>query len=295
MRRILSLFALVLAFGLSTQSFDAEAAKRMGGGKSMGTQRQATQDKAPAATAAAPAAGAAAATPARSWMGPIAGLAAGLGLAALASHMGFGDELASMVMFGLLAAATMVAIGFFMRKRAAAKNPGIGQSAMQYAHAGAGTAGQAAPSYRTALPPVGGTSIGSAIGAAAGNARTIPEDFDAAAFERNAKVNFIRLQTAHDAGNWDDIRKFTTPEMYAELKQDAAGQAMPVEPGEVENLRAEVVAVDDDGDSYLVSVRFTGAMRTGQEADEPFDEYWQLMKARQGNSGWVLAGIQQAA
>jgi hypothetical protein len=43
-------------------------------------------------------------------MGPVAGLAAGLGLAALASHLGFGDELASMVMLGLLAAGTMWAI-----------------------------------------------------------------------------------------------------------------------------------------------------------------------------------------
>ncbi|MEN9985557.1 MAG: hypothetical protein RI925_1059, partial [Pseudomonadota bacterium] len=135
MKRLLSLLALVFAFGLSTAAMDAEAAKRMGSGKSLGTQRQATPDKTPAtatSTAAATPA-AAAASPGRSWMGPVAGLAAGLGLAALASHLGFGDELASMVMMGLLAAAVMVAIGFFMRKRAAARQSTTAPQGMQYA------------------------------------------------------------------------------------------------------------------------------------------------------------------
>ena len=124
MKKILSLIAVVFTLGLTTVALEADAAKRMGSGKSMGTQRQANVDKTPAAPAQASAAtagaGAAAAVPARSWMGPIAGLAAGLGLAALASHLGFGAELASMLMFGLLAVAVMAGIGFFMRKRATA-------------------------------------------------------------------------------------------------------------------------------------------------------------------------------
>ena len=64
------------------------------------------------------AAHAAAAPAKRSWMGPIAGLAAGLGLAALASHFGFGEELANMMMFALIAFAVMAVIGYFLRKRA---------------------------------------------------------------------------------------------------------------------------------------------------------------------------------
>ena len=43
-----------------------------------------------------------------------AGLAAGLGLAALASHFGFGEELASMLMIGLLVMAVIAVIGFVM-------------------------------------------------------------------------------------------------------------------------------------------------------------------------------------
>jgi hypothetical protein len=67
-------------------------------------------------------------------MGPVVGLAAGLGLGALASHLGFGKELTSVLMFGLMAAAVMLAIGFFMRKRAAAKlSTASGPGGLQYA------------------------------------------------------------------------------------------------------------------------------------------------------------------
>ena len=117
MRKTLALFAVVLTMGMTAMSFDAEAARRLGGGKSAGMQRQTTTappstpaatpnapgQAAPAAgTAAAAAAPAAAAATKRSWMGPIAGLAAGLGLAALMSHLGLGEAFANMLMIGLL-------------------------------------------------------------------------------------------------------------------------------------------------------------------------------------------------
>ena len=307
MKRLLSILAIVFTVGLATVAMEAEAAKRMGSGKSMGTQRQATPDKAPTA-AAAPAAGAAAAAPSRSWMGPIAGIAAGLGLAALASHLGFGDELASMVMMGLLAAAIMVAIGFFMRKRAAAqKNNATGTGGMQYAHVNPGAARhandpseQAAPAYKTLMPATGGSTIGSGIGsgigANTGSASRIPADFDTADFERNAKVNFIRLQAANDAGDLDDIRQFTTPEMFAELKMELADRGAATQKTDVVSINANVIEVNEDADRYLVSVRFTGVIRDStHEPDESFDEVWHLMKSRQGSGGWVLSGIQQTS
>ena len=310
MKRLFALLAVVFTLGLSTVAMDAEAAKRMGSGKSMGTQRQATADKAPgaptqsAAAAGTPAAGAAAA-PSRSWMGPIAGIAAGLGLAALASHLGFGDELASMLMFGLMAAAVMVAIGFFMRKRAAAKlGNASGSGGMQYAHVRTGTGANTnqteplAPAYKVSMPAAGsnasGSAIGSGIGAGVTSASQIPADFDTAGFERNAKVNFIRLQAANDAGDLDDIRQFTTPEMFAELKMELTERGTVAQKNDVVSIHAQVLEVEEDAAGYLVSVRFTGAIRDDSGApDESFDEIWHLMKSRQGNSGWVLAGIQQ--
>lgn len=311
MKKLLSLIAIVFTLGLGTVAMEAEAAKRMGSGKSMGTQRSSTPDKAPTTanqpSAGAPAAGAAAAPARSSWMGPVAGLAAGLGIAALASHLGFGDELASIVMMGLLAVAVMAAIGFFMRKRAAAQQAdaqNMGGLQPAYAHPGnARLSAQPqtdAPAYKVAMPQGGRSAIGSGIGGSvaptAGNVSGIPADFDTAAFERNAKVSFIRLQAANDAGNLDDIRQFTSPEMFAELKMELADRGAAAQKSDVARIEAKVVGFDEDADRYLVSVRFIGEIADLSEpTNEMFDEVWHMMKTRQGNSGWVLSGIQQSA
>jgi predicted lipid-binding transport protein (Tim44 family) len=310
MKRLLSVLAVVFTMGIASVSMDAEAAKRLGGGKSMGTQRQATQDKAPSAPTAqnaAPAAGAGAAAASKpSWMGPIAGIAAGLGIAALASHFGFGDELASMMTMALVAFAIMAVVGFFLRKRAMARQGGAaGAGGLMPAGASAGQGGAGMPqqAYKMATPAasgMGGSSSGSLIGADIGGqpaaTSAIPADFDRANFERNAKVNFIRLQAAYDAGNLDDIREFTSPEMFAEIKLDFAERETSAQPGEVVRIDTTVLEVAEEAQRYVVSVKFTGFIRFGAGSDdETFDEIWHLTKSRQGNGGWVLAGIQQAS
>ena len=295
MKKWLSLLAVVMTLGLGTVHLDAEA-KRMGGGKSFGMQRQATPPaKAPAQpTAAAPAAGAAggAATTGRSWMGPVAGLAAGLGIAALASHLGFGEELANMLMIGLLVVAAIAVFGFIMRKRA-------GQTGGGLAYAGAGA--NRNPSQNAFRAPVGaaggsgGSMIGSAIGGTTAEASSLPAGFDVAGFERNAKVNFIRLQAANDAGNLDDIRSFTTPEMFAELSMDLSDRGAAEQHTDVVRIDATVIDVEEGADRYVVSVRFTGETReNGAPMTENFDEIWHLTKPREGAGGWLLAGIQQS-
>ena len=304
MKKLLSLLAVVMTLGLGTAHFDAEA-KRIGGGKSLGMQRQATPAKAPDATpsaspAAAGAAGAAAAAPKRSWMGPVAGLAAGLGLAALASHLGFGEELANMLMIGLLVMAVIAVIGFVMRKKAAQQGGGMAYAG---ANAGAGQgAGAGQPNNTFRMPPTqpakpsfgqGGSMIGSAIGANVPAPASIPADFDVNGFVRNAKVQFIRLQAANDAGNLDDIRGFTTPEMFAELQMDLRERAGATQTTEVLTVEADVTDVAEDDQRYVVSVRFTGTLREDGAQTTSFDEVWHLTKPRQGNAGWVLAGIQQ--
>lgn len=294
MKKLLSLLAVVMTLGLSTAAMDAEA-KRVGGGKSQGMQRQAAPPaKAPdASPSAAPAAGAAAA-PKRSWMGPVAGLAAGLGLAALASHLGFGEELANMLMIGLLVMAVIAVIGFIMRKRLAQQKGG-----MAYAAAGA-QAGQTQNTYRMPHTPAGGgTGLGqggSMIGANLGQtASRIPADFDAPAFVRNAKVNFMRLQASNDAGNLDDIREFTTPEMFAEIQMDLRERQGATQETRVLELDAEVLEVVEEDNRYIVSVHFRGRVQEDGGDPDVINEIWHLTKVRQGAGGWVLAGIQQGA
>jgi predicted lipid-binding transport protein (Tim44 family) len=294
----LALMSAALVLGLALVTGDAEAAKRLGGGKSSGMQRESvTAQKAPAAAPAptqAAAPGAAQAQPKRSWMGPLAGLAAGLGLAALASHFGFGEELASMLMIGLLVMAVIAVIGFVMRRRAAAQQPAL---------AGAGGMQYAGPNRE--LPRSHDVSPGSSAPAAfaggepaatsAATTGNIPAGFDVESFVRNAKVNFIRLQAANDAGNLDDIREFTTPEMFAEIKMEMADHGAGGQT-DVVTISGEVLDVAEEASRYVVSVRFNGLIREAANAPaEPFDEIWHMVKPRDGSRGWVLAGIQQVS
>ncbi|WP_370870297.1 Tim44 domain-containing protein [Hydrogenophaga sp.] len=136
--------------------------------------------------------------------------------------------------------------------------------------------------------------IGSSLGGGS-VASSIPADFDVQSFERNAKVNFIRLQAANDAGNLDDIRAFTTPEMFAELQMDLSERGATSQHTDVVRINAEVLEVDEGAQQYVVSVRFTGETReNGAALTESFDEIWHLTKPRQGDGGWLLAGIQQS-
>lgn len=297
-----ALMTAALVLGLTLITGDAEAAKRLGGGKSAGMQResvsaQKSTNAAPAPSqAAAPAPqaapGAPAAQPKRSWMGPLAGLAAGLGLAALASHFGFGEGLANMMMIGLLIMAVVMVIGFIMRRRAAARQPEMA-GGMQYAGAGPDFSRsldvQPAPSSPAAFG--GAAPVPAATVSGGGN---IPAGFDVDAFVRNAKVNFIRLQAANDAGNLEDIREFTTPEMFGEIKLNFVDRGQGAQQTDVVTVNAEVLDVAEESERYIVSVHFSGLIREAANTPaEPFDEIWHMVKPRAGG-GWVLAGIQQA-
>jgi predicted lipid-binding transport protein (Tim44 family) len=307
----LSLLAVIVALGLSIGVGDAEAAKRLGSGKSAGMQREMAppakspdagpaQKQATPANASAPAAAAAPAAGAntgRSWMGPVAGLAAGLGLAALASHFGFGEELASFMMMALLAVVVMAAVGFFLRKRAQAQNPALAGAsaggipqASQYAAHRTEPGQVAARGYDVAMPAA---SAGTPLATPTTPSGKVPPDFDVAGFVRNAKVHYIRLQAANDAGNLDDIREFTTPEMFAEIKLAFAERAGQAQMTDVVAIEAEVIDVAEEDSRYVVSTRFTGQIREDNGPVESVDEVWHMVKPRQGNGGWVLAGIQQ--
>ncbi|MCK0511604.1 Tim44 domain-containing protein [Aromatoleum buckelii] len=283
MKRVfLTFFALVLSMGLALP--DAEA-KRLGSGKSFGTQRDATTQAptAPMARGAdtTPNAAATAGQAAKksSWMGPLAGLAAGLGLAALASHLGMGEGLANILMIALLAMAAFAVFRLVMRKRSTAP-------AMQYAGAAAGGGTVSMP---------GPASSPAAAAPARSDVGMLPAGFDAEAFVRQAKLNFVRLQAANDARNLDDLREFVTPEMFAELQMQIQERGDAVQRTEVVDLHAEVVGYAEEAQRHLVSVRFHGLIREeAGAAPVEFDERWHLAKAFDGSRGWVVAGIQQS-
>lgn len=334
---LLTLTVAIATLGMTLAPGDADA-KRLGGGKAAGMQRQApaqpsnntppspAQPGQAAATpgnaavpannpAAMPGAAAAAGTAAnagkRSWLGPVAGLAAGLGLAALASHFGFGEELANMMMFALLALAAVFVIGWLMRRFG--KNRGS-SSGLNLAGAGAGSgsaapAWSAAPAAQPAANPVwqrnqladtsssfnpGMGSSTPAVSSAGATSVALPPNFDADGFERIAKMIFIRMQAANDAGQVDDLRKFTTPELFASLRMDLMERGNQTQHTDVQELNAQVLETARQDDQWIITVRFHGRIvEDARVGVEPLDELWHLVQPVDGSRDWAIAGIQQ--
>ncbi|MFO1363069.1 MAG: Tim44-like domain-containing protein [Burkholderiales bacterium] len=279
------------AFVAALAPFDAEA-RRLGGGKPIGIQRQAAPDKpatAPAATPAqqtAPAAAAGgtagAAKPGMGrWLAPLAGLAAGLGLAYL-----LGDQLGSFVMALLIGVLLVAAVTFLMRRFGKPQGQAAGPQGLRYAAFGNETVAAPPPSQAT-----GGAAEPSFR---AQFARRIPDGFNAAAFAREAKKSFVALQAANDRGDVEAIRDFVTDGMFEHLKADIAARGGAGQQTDVVTLDAELLEVMTEGDMHWASVRFSGSLREeAGGAPEPFAEIWNLQKSARGDSGWLLAGIQQ--
>ena len=117
--------------------------------------------------------------------------------------------------------------------------------------------------------------------------------FDLAAFERIAKLTFIRMQAANDTADLADLRQFTTPELYAAIRLDLHDRRDREQRTDVLQVDAEVIDVVEEATRQVVSVRYHGTIR--EEADGPviaFDEIWHLLKPSAGGS-WAIAGIQQ--
>jgi predicted lipid-binding transport protein (Tim44 family) len=126
-------------------------------------------------------------------------------------------------------------------------------------------------------------------------AKPVPDGFDAAAFVREAKVQYRRLQAAWDAGDRKALAGVMTPDMAAETARDLETRGAHVAT-EVVSLDAEVLEVTTEAGAHWASVRFTGLVREdGAPQPSPVDEIWNLTKPVDGSTGWLLAGIRQAS
>lgn len=298
MKRIL-LTLMLAVLSVTFVATDVEA-KRLGGGSSSGMRRSTPPARPaqpepgkPAATPGNPAQGAPAtpaAAPKRSWMGPLAGIAAGLGIAALMSHFGMGAEMGNILTMVLLGVGALMLVRFLMRRFAPAAGNPLQPQDMQYA--GAHMSGMGVPQDRSPQSFGGGAANLSAAPIAA--AGTLPANFDTAAFERVAKLIFIRMQAANDAGNLDDLRQFATPEMFATFKLDLQDRKSAPQQTDVVQLDAQVLDFAEEGGNQIVSVRFHGLIREENDGPaNPFDETWHLVKPADGSREWAIAGIAQ--
>ncbi len=286
------LMSLMIALVGVTVVMSGAEAKRMGGGGSFGKSspsfsRQSTP-QGPNQMAAAPRPAAPAAPASSPWKGMLGGALLGLGLGALLSHFGLGGELAGMIgtllMVGLIAVAAM----FIFRMLARKASP-------QPAYAGP-MAREMTPEIPQNVPrtPEIGANLGGAQTASPSAQTALPEGFDVDGFLRHAKTNFIRMQAAWDRADVNDIRDFTTPEMFAELKMQLTERGASANHTDVVSIHADMLGVETNSIEHVASVRFHGTIREAEKAPvEPFSEIWVLTKPVAGNQGWLLAGLQQ--
>jgi len=268
MNKLVSVLS-ALMLGAIVFATDADAAKRLGGGRSVGTQRNVTTP--PAATPAKPAQQQQQAAPAQ--QGSKWGMLGGLALGGLLAWALSGTGLSTILLVALLAIVAFMAFRAFGRRRAEPAPENV-----QFAGMGG--------SERVQLPAGGAPATTPAASA-------VPAGFDQATFLRAAKLNFVKLQLANDAGKLDEIREFTTGELFDELRKDvmarSEGQAT-----DVVSLNADLLEVATEQDAHWASVRFSGMVReTPSSAPVGFEEVWNLVKPANGSSGWLLAGIQQ--
>jgi predicted lipid-binding transport protein (Tim44 family) len=137
----------------------------------------------------------------------------------------------------------------------------------------------------------GGTPPSAAATAATGN---IPADFPVESFLRSAKTSFIRLQAANDRKDLNDIREYTTPEMFAEISMQMQERGDVPQRTDVIAINGELLEVATEDDLAIASVRFTGQLRENNDTPQNVDEIWHVQKnLREDKSVWLLAGIQQ--
>jgi predicted lipid-binding transport protein (Tim44 family) len=297
MKRAIYAFAAAL---IGSAFFITEVeARRLGGGGSAGAQRsiakptpaqpgQQTQQMAPtqkAAPTSQPGAqpGAAQPQPASGfarWMPLIGGLALGGALGWLMGANGLGGLMVGILLVALLAFAAVFV--FKMLRGRASEAP----QRMQYAGGmGSETVAAPPPSQLSGFEPQASAPVAGA---------SVPAGFDVAGFLRGAKLNFMKLQAANDSGNADELREFTAPDLFEELKRDMDARGNIRQQTDILSLNADLLEVTTEGDRHWASVRFAGTVREDSaSAPVGFEEVWNLAKPVDSSGGWVLAGIQQ--
>jgi predicted lipid-binding transport protein (Tim44 family) len=268
----------ILLISMMASSLSAEAGKRLGGGKSVGQQStNVTKKQAAPPAQATPPAAAPAPAPGRPWGAMLGGLAAGLGLAWLASSLGFGEAFGNIMMVLLIGAVVLAALGWFMRRRLATSPDNL-----------AWQAPQTGPQVNQPTRFTGGPWTGSAT-----TTWMIPAGFDAVGFESVAKQNFVLLQAAWDSADIATLDNMMTEPMLKEMQQQLAQRnATELHRTAVISVSAKLLGIEETEANYVASVEFTGVIQETVGVDpEDFEEVWNMTKSKAGG-GWVLAGIQ---
>lgn len=331
--RLVAAFTIVIStLTMLGVTMDEAEARRMGGGSSFGRQssnvmknrtpaqapRANQQQSAPNANQATPNRSGAAAAGAQAqrsgmsrFLGPIAGIAAGLGIAALLSSLGLSGALLEFLSSAILIALVIFAVMFVVRRlRGNQAKPatqgafGAQQGAAQDFYSRRETHDYTqqpprAPGVFNRAPEAQPSAAAQPVAESMESPQPVdpswfvPAGFDTMTFLKVAKEQFVRIQGLWDRGDVEQLKEFLTEDLLTELSPQIREQAeQGAHPTEVVLLNAELLGMEQVAGGHLASVRFSGMLREepGQEAFR-FEEVWNLYKT--ADSGWLVAGIQQ--
>ena len=255
------------------------------------TSRPSDRRSAPAQAVAAPSLPPApAAAGASRWLGPIAGLAAGLGLAALLSHFGLVRRLRELPADrAARRRRRRSCVRMFLARRAPSPHAA---AVRRRARCRRRRASSRTPTRRrrppTRFEPVMG---GAAAAATAPRPAGCPPGFDAGAVRRAGEAAVpqaagrLRRRRPRGAGRRDDAGDVRRDR--GRPRRSAARTCRPRSCA----LDAEVLEVATEGDSHWASVRFTGLLREdGAVLPKAFDEVWNLVEAGRRLVGLAARG-----
>lgn len=311
----------ILAIGLTMMSLSvsADAARRFGGGMSFGRSAPTLQKATPAPSAginqqrvnpqqqqrqqqAAPAQQPRPQTAAPSPMrGMLMGLAAALGITALAHALGFGEGFAQFLMIALMALVAFYVIrmllGLFLVKRRPAGMPGHSaeasrQDPMQSRYDYVSSEPQSSQSTFSGSSPMAGSVLDELNNPTSAQKVELPADFNVEQFLKVAEANFAKMQKAWDTGNVTSLSDFTTDEVFRTVTHQLRERGAQDYQTEIVTLKSDFRGIVRDGEEYLAGVHFDGTLNVSGEA-ERVDETWILTKPIHGQGGWLLAGIHQ--
>lgn len=276
---------LCMAVGMCFLWNDIAEARRMGGGRSFGSKPSYNRSAPNKAPASSPTKSNPTATP-RSGLRGMGGMLGGFLMGGLIGSMlfGGGHGFGGPGLFDLL----LIGGGLFLlfrylkSKKMATASPGGGGPAM-FDRGDSGS--------------MGGWGSGNFIPSGASSASpavSYPPGFDPEEFLKGATAIYTRLQNAWDKRDLQDIRVFTSPEVFSEIQDQARQDPTP---GKTELLliNPSILEVRDVDNQTIVSVRYDVTLREDTDAvAKQVLELWHFSRNRNNpDDFWILEGIQQ--
>ncbi len=280
MTKFSSLMTVILGLGLILMTMpDLADAKRLGGGGSFGSRPSYSKSYSkPTAPMSSPTQQAAPGAAPMGGRGMFGGMLGGMLMGGLLGSLFFGGPFSGISFIDIL----LIGGGLFLLMRFLRSRQPAAQTA--------GGPGRAHDMDKNAWE-----HLRSARQQTSSEADAYPPGFDAREFLDGAKAAYTRLQASWDARDLDDLRQFTSPEVFAEVQAQAAADPGPGKT-EILLLEARLLEVKTLGNQTVATVLFDAMLRedSASAPAQQIREAWHFSRYETGGSShWVVEGIQQ--